>query len=313
MFVDPLLSRMEFTAEQILLAEATVIEEGYLHLWELDGDDALEVGTEYMLRILYNSWFVGSFFFEYTDRGRVGVLGAYSTGRSTRLEFENRGMAPGRSEPHWVEFDVWYHVGCCLGDMAGIRDLPSEYKGTLGQFLANVCPAWRIQFPQQYGQLYYDTLRGILHEGLRVAAWAEVFAGRSILALNALDVYWKTRPAEEETYAARWLLNTSTPPRYRWNPSPDQWWCCPDWVSAGRREQSYFDWPLEPVVADMVSMRGVSFRPVNPMMLEAIRRGILAQPMPGVPLPFLTEADVEAYWRVKGKGKGKGKGKLSLM
>ena len=302
---------MDFTPDQIALAQATVLEEGYLNLWELDGDDALEVATEYMLRIMYNSWFVGSFFFEYTDRGRVGVSGAYSTGRSTRLEYENRGMAPGGSQPHWVEFDVWYHVGCCLGDMAGIRDLPSEYKGTLGQFLANVCPAWRIQFPQQYGQLYYDTLRGILREGLRVAAWAEVFAGRSILALNALDVYWKTRPAEEETYAARWLLNTSTPPRYRWNPSPDQWWCCPDWVSAGRREQSYFDWPLEPVVADMVSMRGVSFRPVNPMMLDAIRRGILAQPMPGVPLPFLTEADVEAYRRVNGKGKGKGQ--LELM
>ena len=61
----------------------------------------------------------------------------------------------------------------------------------------------------------------------------------------------------------------------------------------------------------MESMLGVSFRPVNSMMLESFRRGILAQPMPGVPLPFLTEADVEAYWRVKGKGKGKGK--LSLM
>ena len=63
----------------------------------------------------------------------------------------------------------------------------------------------------------------------------------------------------------------------------------------------------------MVSMRGVSFRPVNPMMLEAIRRGILAPAMPGVTLPYLTEEDVAAYWRVKGKGKAKGKGKLSLM
>ena len=280
-------------------------------MWEVDGDDALEVGTEYMLRLLYNSWFASCFFFEYTDRGRVGVMGAYSIWRSTRREYLNRGMVPGRSDPHWVEFDLWYHVGCCLGDLAGIRDLPCEYKGTLGDFLEFVCPTWRIQFPQEYGQLYYDTLRGILHEGLRVAAWAEVFAGRSILALNALDVYWKTRPAVEETYAARWLLNTSTPPRYRWNPSPDQWWRCPDWVSAGRRKQSYVDWPLEPVVADMESMLGVSFRPVNSMMLESFRRGILAQPMPGVPLPFLTEADVEAYRRVNGKGKGKGK--LSLM
>ena len=63
----------------------------------------------------------------------------------------------------------------------------------------------------------------------------------------------------------------------------------------------------------MASMHGVSFRPVNPTIVQAIRRGILAPPMPGVPLPYLTDEDVAAYWRVKGKGKGKGKGKLSLL
>ena len=178
--------------------------------------------------------------------------------------------------------------------MAGIQELPCEYMGTLGGFLADVCPLWRLQFPQEYGQLYYDSLRRILRDGLGVAVWAEVFAGRSILALHGLDVYWKVRPAQEETYAARWLLNTSAPPRYRWSRDPDQWWCCPDWVCAGRPEQSYFDWRLEPVVPHMVSMHGVSFRPVNPTIVEAIRRGILAPPMPGVPLPYLTDEDVAA-------------------
>ena len=297
---------------QIDLAHRTIRDQQYLHLWYLYGPDGEAMALEYCLLLLFNSWFVNVFAWEYTLDGLRGLLVAWSCGRSTTRQEAIRRMPIGQVDPHWVEYDLYFHPDAFLCDLEGMHPDPRFYRGTLGEHLAEVCPNWRLNHRQELGQLYFQSLREILSEGLGVPSWLEVFAGRSTLAYQSLDVYWKVQPSHHVDVCARWLLNSQYPPARRWHLRPDEWVTCLDWVPAGSHD-SYFDWVLEqePVVPDLLALRAVSFRPLDGEILNAIRAGFLLL-QPGMALPFLTDDDDAAIEYLKGKGKGRGRGRRML-
>ena len=284
----------------------------YMQLWYLEGPNADAMALEYSLLLLFNSWFVNVFAWEDTYNGVSGMFVAWSSARSTRHQEATRRMRIGDVDPHWVEYDLYFHPNAFLGDLHGMHPENRVYLGRLGDYLAQVCPNWRLNYRQAVGQLYFHTLRELLLEGLGVQSWLEVFVGRSTLAYRTLDVYWKIQPSRIPNVSARWLLNSQYPPEHRRDYRPDEWIGVRDWVSAGTRE-SYFDWILEqePVVPDMLALRAVYFRPLDHELLNAVRAGIFLQP--GMPSPFRTAEDDEAVEYVQGKGRGRGRGGMLAL
>ena len=285
----------------------------YMQFWYLDGPNADAMALEYSLLLLFNSWFVNVFAWEHTEHGVSGLLVAWSSARSTRHQEATRRMPIGDVDPHWVEYDLYFHPNAFLGDLQGMHPDNRVYRGTLGAYLAQVCPNWRLNYRQELGQLYFQSLREILNEGLGVFSWLEVFAGRSTLAYQSLDVYWKVQSSHHVDVCARWLLNSQYPPERRWDYRPDEWVTVLDWVPAGTRD-SYFDWILEqePVVPDMLALRAVYFRPLDNEILNAIRAGFLPL-QPGMASPFRTAEDDEAVEYVQGKGRGRGRGGMLAL
>ena len=238
---------MEFTEDQVFVARQQVEAHEYVEAGELDpygtyGPDAVECAIQYCLKTIWCSFFAVAFHVPYNHHSYgQGVLGLYSTGESTLAQgTEQDGRNP---DPHWVFFNVVFFPGVYLGDLYGMRHNieAHEYCGTLGQFLQIHLPQWRTSYPQVAGQMYFDSLRHILR-ALGIRVWIEVFAGYSKSAFRGLDVYWKLRgPGTIDRAASWWIVNSTRPPYSRWNVSPDEWDQCPDFVSVGTRDQSYFD------------------------------------------------------------------------
>ena len=114
----------------------------------------------------------------------------------------------------------------------------------------------------------------------------------------------------------RWVLNSSAPPLACQEVDPADWIFCMDWACVKKESECVADYELE---APSITVLGqVPFQPLSAAALEAVRSGILQRPMPGIPLPFPTEREREAYQAFVrnlsiGKGnKGIGKGKVAL-
>ena len=94
---------------------------------------------------------------------------------------------------------------------------------------------------------------------------------------------------------------------------------CMDWVCTRKELECFADYELRP--PSMAVLQEVKFHSLSAAALEAVRSGILQPPMPGIPLPFPTEREREAYQAFvrnvsigKGnKGIGKGKGALPRL
>ena len=178
------------------------------------------------------------------------------------------------------------------------------------------CPVWSL-YPRQYGDMCYDQLRTIIRDGLGAPAWIEIYAGRSWLQYRSLDVYWSMRSSlSDPPDVVRWVLNSTVPPLERQEIEPAQWLMCKDWVCCGKHKECFADYVLRP--PEMAVLQQVPFECLSVAAVEARRNGILQHPMPGIPLPFPTDREREAYQvflrnRSIGKGnKGIGKGKIAL-
>ena len=165
--------------------------------------------------------------------------------------------------------------------------------------------------------MYYDQLRTIIREGLGAPAWIEIYAGRSWLQYRSLDVYWSMRSSLcDPPDVVRWVLNSTVPPLERQEIEPSQWLMCMDWVCIKKEQECFADYVLRP--PELAVLEQVRFQSLSAAAIEALRNGILQHPMPGIPLPFPTEREKEAYQAFVrnlsiGKGnKGIGKGKVAL-
>ena len=80
-------------------------------------------------------------------------------------------------------------------------------------------------------------LRELLYRNLGARIWAEITCGRSYAGYKALDLYLQvnTYPSHEEPQEAQYLLNVGMPVHQRPSIGPEQWYLCPQWVSAGQK------------------------------------------------------------------------------
>ena len=96
---------------------------------------------------------------------------------------------------------------------------------------------------------------------------------------------------------------------------PADWIFCMDWTCVKKEDECFADYELE--APSITVLRQVPFQPLSAAAPEAVRSGILAHPTPGMPLPFPTVREREAYQAIlrnKGIGKGNkgiGKGRLA--
>ena len=127
----------------------------YMQLWYLDGPNADAMALEYSLLLLFNSWFVNVFAWEDTYNGVSGMFVAWSSARSTRHQEATRRMPIGDVDPHWVEYDLYFHPNAFLGAFQGasrqprISRPPRRLSRTSMPELAPELPAggWATVFP----------------------------------------------------------------------------------------------------------------------------------------------------------------------
>ena len=130
-------------------------------------------------------------------------------------------------------------------------------------------------YPQRDGQRYCDVLRDILRVALGIPCWIEVSVCRSFLQYRALNAHWTLRSGidwlDEVSW---WIVNSSHPPRYRRDVHPAKWYLCRDYRRVGRTE-IHADYDLWTLRAGSSSGLLHSYRPLSPLVMSGVTRGIL--------------------------------------